>query len=135
MGRSRTTGSATASSGYASASRSTAVSCRPARARKGATFSVLAPHWTCEGTVFLEEVTLVRQNDSLRPVAEIQLLQHPRNVSFHSGLADEQCFADLRVREPAGEQLQDVELARGECADGGRWGLPVQSRELAYDLL
>lgn len=67
-------------------------------------------------------------DDGLDAVAEGQLHQHAGDVGLDRGLADGEGGRDLAVRQPAGQEAQDVRLAvpLGAAADGlVRWWVPV----------
>ena len=71
---------------------------------------------------------LVRQDDRLNAVAQAELAQDARDVALHRRLADEQLARDLRVRHPARDQPQHLELARAEFL--GRGGLIQAGRRV-----
>ena len=58
---------------------------------------------------------LVREHDRLDAVAQAELHQHARDVRLHRRLAHDQLGRDLRVGEPAGDQLE-APRARGRSA-------------------
>ena len=70
-----------------------------------------------------EQVTLIGQDDGLRPVADIQLLQDPRDVGLDRRVAEEQLAADFGVGQTLRDEPEHVSLARGEVSmvlGGGR---------------
>src|SRR5439155_24817599 len=56
----------------------------------------------------LDEARLVREDDRLHAVAQLELHQQVRHMRLHRRLADEELLRDLRVREPARDQLQHL---------------------------
>src|ERR687897_930718 len=64
-----------------------------------------------------DETRLVREDDRLDAVAELELHENVRNVCLHSRLADEQFLRDLSVGEAAGHQPQHLELAGGQLGE------------------
>src|SRR3954452_23138223 len=72
------------------------------------------------GRIGVEEPALVGEDDGLHAVAEVQLLQDVGDVRLDRRLADVELLADLRVREPGGDEPQDLALARGELVDALR---------------
>src|SRR5205823_4668073 len=59
-----------------------------------------------------------------------ELLEDVRDVRLHRGVADVELLADLRVREPAGDQAEHVELALGELVEPWRRRGTRDAREL-----
>ena len=53
----------------------------------------------------------------LHPVAHAELAEYPGHVCLDGGLAEEQPGSDLGVGQPAGDQLQDLELALGQLGE------------------
>jgi hypothetical protein len=52
----------------------------------------------------------------LHAVAHAKLLQDTRDVRLGSRLADHELLAELGVREPAGEEIEHLALARSQLA-------------------
>ena len=71
-----------------------------------------------------DEPALVGEDDGLDAVAQVELGEDAGDVRLHRRLADEQLGGDLGVGQPAGEQPQDLELARAQLGQrrGGRAG-------------
>ena len=65
----------------------------------------------------LYESGFVGEYDCLDAVADAELAEYPGHVRLDGGLAEEQPVSDLGVRQPAGDQLQDVELALGQLGE------------------
>ena len=63
---------------------------------------------------------LVGEHDGLHAVAQPELHQHARDVRLHRRLAHDQLGRDLRVREPARDELEHLELARGQLVEALR---------------
>ena len=63
---------------------------------------------------------LVGQHDRLDAVAEPELHEHAGDVGLDRRLGDDQLGGDLGVREAAGDELEDLELAGGELVEAGR---------------
>src|SRR5450432_4292864 len=57
---------------------------------------------------------LVGDHHRLYPVADTEFHQHVAHVCFYGGFAEVQLTRDLAVAKPTGDDLQDVELARGQ---------------------
>jgi hypothetical protein len=62
----------------------------------------------------LDESGLVGGDDGLDAVSEVELHQDPGDVRLDGRVADEELACDLGVREPAREEPEHLELARGE---------------------
>ena len=75
------------------------------------------------------EPGLVGEHDGLDAVAQAELAQHARDVRLDGRLAQEQPLGQLRVRQAAGEQLEDLELALGERRELGRRRLRPAARQ------
>ena len=71
----------------------------------------------------LHEARLVRGDDGLDAITKVELHQDPCHVRLHRRVADEQLLRDLRVRQAAREQLEDLELARGQVVERRRGAL------------
>jgi hypothetical protein len=73
----------------------------------------------------------------LRSTRPLQLDQDAGDVVLDGVLAQEQRLSDLRVVHAAGDQLEDLHLARGEVGGVGvaldRGGLPDSSHQMAGD--
>src|SRR5438445_10397655 len=83
--------------------------------------------------VSVEESRLVREDDCLDAVAEVELLEDVSDVCLHRGVADVELSADLGVREAAGDQAKHVALALRQLVElFWRRGLRNAS-ELSYD--
>ena len=59
----------------------------------------------------------MREHDCLDAVAEVELLEDVRDVRLDGRVADVELLADLGVREAAGDQTKDVQLALGQLAE------------------
>ena len=71
----------------------------------------------------VHEAGLVRENDGLDAVAQLEFLQDVRDVGLDGPLADEELVGDLGVGQAAGEKFEDLELARGSsCSAAGGVG-------------
>src|SRR3954470_23362871 len=68
----------------------------------------------------LDQARLVRVDDRLDAIAQAQLLKDARHVRLRRGLADYEPLADLRVRQPAREQLEHLALTRRQLVDRRR---------------
>src|SRR5436305_1205705 len=66
------------------------------------------------------ETVFVGEDDGLDAVAQRELSEQAGDVRLDRGWLDDELGGDLRVRESAGEQAQDVKLAAGEQAKRGR---------------
>src|ERR687885_2969748 len=73
-----------------------------------------APAATTGSRRRLDEAVLVGDAGRLRAVRHSELPVHVRQVELHRLLGDPELLADLLVREPSRERLEDVELAVGE---------------------
>ena len=60
---------------------------------------------------------LVGQDDRLDAVAQAELHQHAGDVGLDGGLGDDQLRGDLGVRQAAGDELEDLELAGGQLVE------------------
>jgi hypothetical protein len=60
------------------------------------------------------ESVLVREDHCLHAVAQAELHEDALDVCLDRRLLDHERRGDLAVREPAGDELEDFELARGE---------------------
>src|SRR5438128_1112489 len=67
--------------------------------------------------VSVEKPRLVREHDCLDAVTKVELLQDVRDVRLDGRVADVELSADLGVREAAGDQAENVELALGEIVE------------------
>src|SRR5690348_16533225 len=67
-----------------------------------------------------DEAALVGKDDSLDAVAESELHQDARDVRLDGCLADDEAGRDLGVGEAAGEELEHLELTRGQLVQLGR---------------
>ena len=76
------------------------------------------------GCARLDEARLVREDDGLDAVAEPELPEDARDMRLHGRLADEELLGDLGVREASRDQLQDLDLARGQLRASGGGGAP-----------
>src|SRR3984957_21338178 len=63
---------------------------------------------------------LVGKYDSLDAVAQVKLGKYPSHVRLDRRSGDDQLLGDLGVRETAGDQSEDLELARGELLEPRR---------------
>src|SRR5215813_15567223 len=70
------------------------------------------------------QAALVREDDRLNSVAQLELHENPLDVGPDSGLLDDQDRRDLAVREAAGDQLEDLALAWGQPLEVGMIGEP-----------
>src|SRR4051794_12305474 len=60
------------------------------------------------------EPGLVRVHDGLCPVAELKLREDVRDVGLNRRFGDDELGGDLRVGVPASDELEHLELARGQ---------------------
>ena len=69
-----------------------------------------------------DEAGLVGVDHRLHAVAEVELLEDAGDVRLRRRLGDDELLADLRVRQAAREQVEDLVLARCQLGDraGGR---------------
>src|SRR4051794_34250843 len=74
--------------------------------------------------VFRNEPRLVGENHGLHAISQAELGQHVRDVRLDRVLAEHEPGGDLGVREPLGDEAQDVELV----ARANRTGLQVALR-------
>jgi hypothetical protein len=58
-----------------------------------------------------DEAGLVREDDGLDAVAQVELAEDARHVRFHGRRADDELGRDLRVREAAGDEPEHLDLA------------------------
>ena len=63
------------------------------------------------------EACLVGEDDCLDAVSEVELLEDVGDVRLDGGFADEELFADLCVRQAAGDQTKYLEFALGEVVE------------------
>jgi hypothetical protein len=63
---------------------------------------------------------LVGEDDRLDPVAQVQFVEDVRDVGLGSVLGKDKLGGDLRVREPAGDQRQHLELSWGQLGERRR---------------
>src|ERR687891_949863 len=82
--------------------------CDP-RATSGASLRVLRRSWA-GALARLDESRLVREYDSLNPVAEAELGEDVREVGLHGCFCEEEGGGDFAVGEAAGDENEDVEL-------------------------
>src|SRR5207248_10818479 len=82
---------------------------RPSWGMRSASRALVEIAW--RPRVSVEESRLVREHDCLDAVAEVELLEDVGDVCLDGGVADVELFADLGVREAAGDQAEHVELA------------------------
>src|SRR5438105_14123543 len=68
----------------------------------------------------VEEPRLVREDDRLDAVTEVELLEDVRDVRLDGRVADVELSADLGVREAAGDEAKHVELALREIGELSR---------------
>ncbi len=80
-----------------------------------------------------DEAVPVSEDHGLNPVSEAELGQHPGHVSLDRGLGDVQCRCYLRVGQAAGEQPENLQLPRGQLAEGRRRGGRVAGRGEVLD--
>ena len=80
---------------------------------------------------------LVGEHDRLHAVAQPELHQHARDVRLDRRLAHDQLGRDLGVRQPARDELEHLELARGQLVEalgrrrgGGRGGRELLDQPL-----
>jgi hypothetical protein len=59
----------------------------------------------------------VRKHDCLDTVAQVELLEDVRDVCLDGRIADVELLRDLRIRETAGDQAEDLELALRELLE------------------
>ena len=64
---------------------------------------------------------LVRVDDGLGAVAELELLQDAGDVRFDRPAADDEAGGNLGVGEAAPKELKHLELTGGELLELGRW--------------
>jgi hypothetical protein len=62
----------------------------------------------------LDEAALVREDDGLDAVAEVELGEDPTDVGLHGGLRDDELGGDLLVGEAPRHEQQHLVLALGE---------------------
>src|SRR5215831_4352592 len=67
-----------------------------------------------------DEARVVRGDYGLHPVAHTELAQDGRDVRLHGRLADDKTLRNLCVRQSAGYEAQDLELAPGEAVQRPR---------------
>jgi hypothetical protein len=58
----------------------------------------------------------VREHDRLHAVAQPELHQHARDMRLDRRIAHDQLGSDLGVRQPARDQLEDLQLAPARSA-------------------
>ena len=68
----------------------------------------------------VDDAALVGEPDGFRAVRRVQLAVDVRQVELDRLLGDEELFADRLIREPAGECLNDPDLARRQAELVGR---------------
>ena len=62
---------------------------------------------------------LIGKDDRLRPVAQAQLVEDMRDVGLDGRLGQHEAIGDLAVGQPAGHELEDLDLALGQLAEVG----------------
>src|SRR5436190_5371805 len=67
--------------------------------------------------IFLEESSLVGEDDGLDAVAELELLEDVRDVRLDGGVADVELLGDLAVRQAGGDQAKDFSFALAEVVE------------------
>jgi hypothetical protein len=71
---------------------------------------------------------LVREDDRLYAIAQVELLEDVGDVRLDGGLADVELLGDLSVGESVGDEPEDLQLARGELVEFlgrvGAWDAP-----------
>jgi hypothetical protein len=67
-----------------------------------------------------DEASLVRKDDGLYAVAEVQLGEDARHMSLDRALADEECARNFGIREAARQVFEDDAFSIGEVGNGGR---------------
>src|SRR5919204_6997273 len=60
---------------------------------------------------------LVREHHRLDAIAQPELHEHARDVRLDGRLADDELSGDLSVGQPAGHELEDLELSGGELVE------------------
>ena len=75
---------------------------------------VLRPTTGRDRRLAAHETVVVRENDDLDPVPQIQFAKDGTDVGLHGRLAGEQRRGDLGVRPASGYLVEDVPLAVGE---------------------
>ena len=69
------------------------------------------------GVAGAHEAGLVGEHDGLDAVAQAELREQARDVGLDRRVADDELRRDLGVRQPARDELEDLELARGELVE------------------
>src|SRR5215218_3167071 len=69
-----------------------------------------------------DEFSLVGEEHGLHAIAQIELLENVRDVRLRRVLAHHELRGDLLIRQPAGDEAEHFEFARGELVELG-WRL------------
>src|SRR5205823_4671202 len=83
--------------------------------RRSANLALVAIAW--RSRVGVEKSRLVREHDCLDAVTEVEFLEDVRDVCLDGRVADVELLSDLDVREAAGDQAKNVELAPGQIVE------------------
>src|SRR5215472_8313891 len=89
-------------------------------ARAETSLSGLSGRWLDRSQARTHQAELVREDDRLHPVAQLQLVEDAGDVRLDGALADEEPVGDLRVREPRGDQRQHLPLALRQLLEHAR---------------
>ena len=71
-------------------------------------------------TAWPDQAVLVGVHDSLHPVPEPELIQHPADVCLDCGLGQEELGGDLGVRQARCDLDEDLPFTGGERVEPGR---------------
>src|SRR5262249_27745285 len=80
-------------------------------------FSLVAGRQLGLGVSGFNDSGFVGEHDCLDAVANVELGEYPCDVGLDGCGAEEEAGADLGVREPASQELEDLEFALGEVLD------------------
>jgi hypothetical protein len=69
---------------------------------------------------WLDESAFVGEDVGLGAVVHVEFLEHAGDVGLDGGLAEDEVAGDVAVGLAAGEEAEDVELARGEPGERDR---------------
>src|SRR3954447_26923640 len=78
---------------------------------------------------WLDETSLVGEDDRLHSVAQAQLAEHVRDVCLNGSFAEVEVRGELGVALAGGEQAQHLALTFGEPGEAGvvfAWGRPLR---------
>ena len=63
----------------------------------------------------LSEAITKGEDDELEAIAHLELVEDGREVMANGGVADEEAFGDLLIREPLADEPDDLAFTNGEA--------------------